>query len=105
MHLYLDDPVTLAGFAATTFHVEAEAPWLVAAGTGFLGAREQFPHRGENTGVGGRVGARGATDGALIDIHHLVEMLKPFNGFMGRRSQSRGLIELGRGQGVECAID
>ena len=38
-----------------SFNVETEASWLVPPGTRFLGGRKQFPDRGEQAGVRGRV--------------------------------------------------
>ena len=79
MHLHLDDAVALAGFATTAPDVEAETAGPVAPGTGLRGLREQFADRREHTGVGGRIGPRRPADGALVDIHHLVQIVEPFD--------------------------
>lgn len=58
MHLDLDDAVALAGFAASAFDVEGEAPGFVAAQLRFLGLGEKRADLVEGTGVGGWIGAR-----------------------------------------------
>ena len=74
VHFHFDDAVPLARFAAAAFDVETEPSRAVTAGAGFRRGGEQVADRGEQAGVGGGVGARRAADGALIDIHHFVEM-------------------------------
>src|SRR5690606_2404284 len=105
MHLYLDDTVTLAGFAASALDVETEATGLVAACTRFLGAGKQVANRREQAGIGGRVGAWRATDRALVDIDDFVEMLDAIDAFIRRRLEHRGAVELGGGDRVERAVD
>ena len=82
VHLHLDDAVALAGLAAPALDVEAEAPRLVAPGPRLLGLGEQFAYRGEQSGVGGRIGARRAADRALVDIDHLVQMRQALDACM-----------------------
>ena len=77
VHLHLGDAVALAGLAAATLDVEAEPAGFVAPRARFLGAGKQLPDRGEDAGVGGRVGARRAADGALVDVDALVDVLEP----------------------------
>ena len=75
VHLDLDDAVAPAGFAAAALHVERETPLGVAAHLGIGGHGEQSPDEVEGAGVGGRVAARGAPDGRLINVNHLVELV------------------------------
>ena len=75
VHLDLDDAVALAGLAAPALDVEGEAARLVAAQLGFRQSGEEVADLGEDAGVGGRVGARGAADGRLVDVDHLVQVL------------------------------
>ena len=74
VHLYFQYTVTLAGFTASTTYVETETTRCITAGTGFRYASKQLTDRGEDTGVGCRVGTRGASNRALVDINHLIEM-------------------------------
>ncbi len=105
VHLHLDDPIPLTGLAAPPFHVEGEAARLIAARARLLSAGKQFADRGEQAGVGSRVGARGAADGALVDIHHLVQMLQPFHAAIGRRGGFGGLVQLAVSDAEQGIVD
>ena len=83
VHLDLDQAVALAGLAAPALDVEGEAPRLVAAGLGLREPGVPLADRAEGAGVGGRVGARRAADGRLVDVHHLVEELEPVDAVVG----------------------
>jgi hypothetical protein len=76
VHLDLDQPVALARLAAAALHVEREAPRPVAADLGLGHLREQLADGREEPGVRGRVGARRAPDGALVDVDDLVDVLE-----------------------------
>src|SRR5690606_4494803 len=104
VHLDLDQAVALAGLAAATTHVEAEASRRVAARTrlGHLG--EQLAQRREQPGVGGRVAARRAPDRRLVDVHYLVEQVEAFHRTV-RRGLVRGTVDLVGGQRVERVVD
>ena len=75
LHLDLDDAVALARLAAPALDVEREPARLVAAHPGVGGLGKQVADHVEDAGVGRRVGARGAPDGGLVDVHDLVDML------------------------------
>ena len=77
VHLHLDESVALAGLAAAALHVETEAARVVAARAGLGHLGEQFAQRAEQPGVGGRVRARRAPDGALVDLDDAVDFLEP----------------------------
>ena len=68
VHLDLDLAVALAGLAAAAAHVEGEAPRRVAAGLGLGRGGEQRADVVPQADVGGRVRARRAPDGALVDV-------------------------------------
>ena len=91
VHLDLDDAVALARFAAPALDVEREPARQIAARLGFGQAREPIADRREGAGVGRRVRARRAPDRRLVDVDHLVEMLKAVDarravpGFRARR--------------------
>src|SRR5206468_2344897 len=100
MHLDLDHSVALAGLAASALDVEREAAGLVAARFGFRQAREPFADGREGAGIGGRIGARRASDRRLVDIDYLVEVLQPLDALVRGRSLARA-IELARDRLVE----
>ena len=70
--------VALAGFAAATGYVEAEAAGLVAALARFGKHGEEIADWREDLRVGGRVGARCAANGRLVDADNLVELVGAF---------------------------
>src|SRR5262249_18293657 len=83
IHLDLDDAFAVAGFAAAALDVEGEAAGLVAAGFGLGHRGEELADGGEETGVGGRVGARGAADRALVDVDDFVEVVHALDRVVG----------------------
>jgi hypothetical protein len=68
LHLDLQDAVTLAVLAATALDVEAEPARAVAPDACLGHAGEQLADGTEQSRVRGRVGARRAADGALVDL-------------------------------------
>ena len=106
VHLHPDKPVALARLAAPALDVEAEAARSVAPGAGLGDRGEEVPHHAEEPGIGGRIGAGGAADGALVDVDDLVEVLQALDGPMGGRAETGAVQVAGddREQGVvdEC---
>ena len=96
MHLDLDDSVPLARFTASALHIEREPPRPVAAHLRFRQLRQELADVGKNVGVGSRVGARGAADGRLIDVNHLVQMLVPLDVCVPARAILRPVEQLGQ---------
>jgi len=76
VHFDFNHAVALAGFAAAAFDVEGESADVVAAFAREGYAGEEFADGGEQAGVGGGVGARGATDGGLVDVDDFVEVFE-----------------------------
>ncbi|MNC54563.1 hypothetical protein D3C75_1040510 [compost metagenome] len=105
MHFHLDQAITLAGLAASAFHVEGETPGAITAGAGFRHAGKQLANRCEQAGVGGRVGARRAADRALVDVDHLVEVLQAVERLVGGGFQRGGAIQRGGGQREQGVVD
>ena len=103
MHLYLDHAVTFAGFAAPTLHVKRETTGPITTLLGGRGLGEDFPNGGKHPGVSGRVGARRATNRALVDIDDFVEMLQTFNRVMLSRLGMRPVNFAGR-RGIERLV-
>ena len=104
MHLHLDDAIALTSLTATTLYVEREATGLVAASACLGDAGEQVANGREQAGIGGRVGARCAADGALVDVDDLVEVLHAVNG-PGRRGMQMRAVELASSVLVERFVD
>ena len=75
VHLDLQHTVAGAGLAPAAPDVEAEPPRAVAPALGLLSGGEQVPDVIEEAGVGGGVGPGCPADGALVDVHHLVQIL------------------------------
>src|SRR5438552_17775846 len=82
MHLDLLEPVPRAGFAAAAFDVEGKTARSVAAHLCFRKLRVPGADEIERAGVSGGIRARGAADRALIDVHHLVDVLDTGDGSM-----------------------
>ena len=101
VHFDLDQAVARAGFAAPAFDVEAEAAGFVAAGQRFRQAGEPIADVGEAAGIGRGVGARGAADGGLIDVDHLVEVVQPIKVIV-RGGEHAGAVQFAGGGVVEC---
>ena len=76
VHLDLEGAITRTRFAAATFDVERESAGLVSANLGLGGGGEQRADLVEDAGVGGRIGARGATDRRLVDPHQFVDVFE-----------------------------
>ena len=75
VHFHLDHAVAFAGFTAPAFDVEREASRLVAALAGLRRLCEEIADGCEQARVRRGVGARGATDGALVYVDDFVERL------------------------------
>ena len=73
VHLDLDDAVPLAGLTAAALDVEGEAAGLVTTRFGFRETGEPVADRREGARVGGRVRARRAADGRLINVDDLID--------------------------------
>jgi hypothetical protein len=96
MHFDLDNPIPLTGLTAPALDVEAEAAGGIAAGAR-LGRRcKQLPDRGEDPGIGRRIGAGGATDRALINIDDLIEPLESLDPLAGHRLEMGAVEPAGR---------
>ena len=103
MHLDLDQTIALAGLAAAALDVEAEPTRLISARLCFRQTGEPVTDRGEGPGIGRRVRAGRAADGALINVDDLVQMLEPLDGFAGCGGFARAVQA--RGGGLEQGFD
>ena len=105
VHLHLDDPVPLAGLAAAALDVEAEASRPVAARPRLVRLCEQLPDRRKEPRVRCRVRPGRSADGALVDVHHLVEVLEPLDLPEGLRNHRGGVVQAACRDGVERVVD
>src|SRR4029077_11548861 len=85
-------------------YVEAETAGTVAALARFGEHGEQLANGGEDAGVGGGIGARGAADGGLIDLDDFIDLL-PTHDLAMRAGRFLGAIELLREGAVKNVID
>ena len=91
VHLDLDDAVALARLAAPALHVEAEAAGVVAARARFGHCGEQLAQRREQPGVRGRVRARRAADGTLVDVDDAIDVLEPLDALAPAPGRARAV--------------
>ena len=83
MHFDFQDAIALTGFATAALHIEGEAAGFVTACFGLWQFSEPVPDRGEQVRIGGGVGARGTSDGGLVDLDDLVEIVHAFQPVIG----------------------
>ena len=81
VHLKLDDPLSLAGFAAASVVIERESAAGVAAQARLRQSCVERADRVEDLEVGRGGRARGLSDGGLVHLDHLREMLGPGDRF------------------------
>ncbi len=105
MHFDFNHAIALASFTAPALNIEAKPSRFIAPRTGFLGAGKQLAHGREDAGIGRRVGARCATNRALVNVDTLVKQLHIVELFIGRRGKRRRAIELCCGQRIKCGVD
>src|SRR3546814_17867969 len=78
-----------AGRAAADLNIEQKGARLVAGRSELRQVGEPVADRGEGADVGGRVGARRATDRRLVDVDYLVDVLDPLDGVVGAGKGAR----------------
>ena len=104
MHLYLQNAAALAGFAAAALDVKAETSGAIAAHLGVLRVGKQRSNVPEHTGISGRVGARCAPNGRLVDADDLVHPLHALDGF-ALAGAAAGTVQRGRQRLIQNLID
>src|SRR5699024_2085523 len=85
VHLYFDKTFTPAGIAAPTCHIKAKTPWSMSPAARFTAFFEQGANRGKKSDIGGRVGARGTTNRALVNTNDFIHLLQTANLPIGGR--------------------
>ena len=75
VHLNFDRASTGAGFATPPLDVEGESALLKARGPALFGSCEDFANHVPDFGVGRWITAGSSTNGLLVDVDDLVEVL------------------------------
>ena len=91
VHLNLDQAIAAARFAAAALDVERKTPRLVPTRGAFGQLREPVADVGERAGVGRGVRTRGAANGGLVDVDHLVAMFQTRDLVMRARNDARAI--------------
>ena len=104
VHFDLDQAVAAARLTAAALGVEGKAAWTVAPKLGVLRGGVEVPDVVEQAGIGGRIGARSAADGALVDADHLVELFDPLKAIMPTGTNA-GVVQATRQLLVDDLID
>ena len=85
VHLYSLVAVATTCLAASPFHIEREASWLVSTNFSFWKRHEERAYVGEYACVSGWVRSWRATERRLVNVHYLVYIVNAFNGPVGHR--------------------
>ncbi len=104
MHLDLDDPVPLAGLAASALDVEGKPSRLIAAQLGLGSLGEKVAYECERPGICSRIRSRGSANRRLVDIDHLINMLQPQNLLVGQRFPA-WIVESAAQNRIQCLLD
>ena len=104
MHLNLLYTVTLAGLTATALDIKGKATTRIAMTTCIGCFGKQITYLGKQTRIGGRIGARCAPNGALVNINDLIQMLYPLHAVVRTRIGCCA-VQLVRKVGVKNTVD
>ena len=104
--VHLDGLITVATTRLTTsaFHIKREPPRFVSSDLGLRQANEQTADVGEDTCVGGWIGAWCAPDGTLIDIHHFIYIFYSLDTVVGHGLLQR-TVEMLTEDGLQGLVD
>ena len=89
MHLDLYKAVTVTSLAPTALNIKGESSRAVAAHLCILGSREQIANIVKYARIGGRIGSGCPTDGTLVNINDLIQMLHTPHTAASARTGSR----------------
>src|SRR5258708_2953901 len=99
MHLDADDAVALACLPSAALAVEGEPARPIALHARFRELGERLADMGEQASVGRGIRSRRASDGALIDVDYLVEMLDAIHALV-RTGTFAAVIQLLRERAI-----
>ena len=77
--------IALARLAASALDVEGESARLITTNLGFGQGHKQRAYVGEDAGIGSRVGTGRTTERRLVDINHLIYIIKAFHPVVWHR--------------------
>ena len=89
VHLDLDDSVTAAGLTATALDIEAEASLRISLCLGVGRGCKQVSDLVKHARVGRGVGTRRSSDGRLVDVNDLIQLLQTFDSAVLSGNTSR----------------
>ena len=75
LHFNLFETIAFAGFTPSAVDVKGKIARPKIFGAGVFGGGQQFADGVKGFGVGQRIGTRRTSDGALIDQHHIVDVV------------------------------
>ena len=104
VHFNLFNAVALARFASAALDIEGKTSAGVSARLGVPCLRKQVPDICEKSRIRCRIGARGASDRALVNGNHFVEMLHSFNPVM-RAGVSRRVVQCRGKRRIKNPVD
>ena len=104
VHLDLHEPVALTRLAAAALHVERESARTVAADLRIRQLGEELADGREESRVRRGIGARRATDRALVDVDHLVDVLEAGDAIVLAGDHARP-VKVAREMVVENVLD
>ncbi len=93
VHFYLDYSVSFAGFAPSALYVEREPSAGVSFHFRVVGVGKKVADIGENSRVGGRIGAGRSSYGGLVDGYYFVKVFKTVHSLEASRANF-GAVEL-----------
>ena len=82
-------PLALTRFTTAAFDIKAEPARLIAPDLRLARFGEHLPHLVKHAGVRRRITPRCTADRALIDLNHLVDLVRPRHLFMLTRLHLR----------------
>ena len=104
--VHLDGPVAVAAtaFTASALHVEREAAGLVAPDACLRQFDEELAYVREDIRIGGGIGARRPSQGTLVHVDDLVDVLQSLEGVVGQGFGQRA-VEVFAEDGEERLAD
>jgi hypothetical protein len=96
MHFYLNNSVASAGFTSSAFYIETEPAGLITPHTGFSGSGKEFPDICKYTGIRSRIAAGCSSNGRLVNMYHLINILESKDMVMGACLNSGMIKPLGK---------
>ena len=96
--------VTTTCLAASALHIEREPARLIAPYLGLCGRGKKLANVIENARLGGRVAAWRTSDGTLIDVHNLVDLIGTGDALVLSRHEP-GAVQVSSQDVVQNVVD